>query len=231
MKNFIYFLFPCNRFPTDVDRAEQRNAAILSNDPSNTSLCIKGGSVCIYHFADTDVTGQKQKVLRRNAIPSIFPSSPHSESAADDQHSRSDPIAPGITQNDTNANAESGNHEYEMDITSDERPRVDPVELVTSANESINSIENTECREDCSDCKQKDGIIEGLRKEMSSLQSKLKSLRQITNQWRQRSYYLAKTQSKLKEAIASMKKENLIDSKIVQMLQVIIFFYFYGFIG
>lgn len=172
------------RFPKDIARAQQWRDAIYPSE--NKSQCNSNGSICIEHFNESDLVGQKLKCLRPNAIPSIF-------------RSRSPFV--------NDANAVNGS--------------------CSESTESAHSIalENPEhdhsiSRAVCDECEEKDEIINKLRAKVASMQTKYDSLQKINQTWRQKTYHLKKMQSMLNTSIVDLKKKNMIDSKLVQKLEV-----------
>lgn len=174
------------------------------NEASDISQHIISGSVCIDHFASTDLIGIKKKVLRYTAIPSIFPSSSSAEDIANYPHEEIE-----CTELTEPNETESDPHE-EIEYTE-----------FTEPNESENDLNmGPVCHTECCECKQKEEIINELKNEMSSMQAKMNNLRQVTNKWRQKSYHLERMRSKLNDAVIHMRNENIINSKLVRILEV-----------
>lgn len=165
------------------------------NDGSNTNdtnICIKGGLVCIEHFADTDLIGKKRKILRSDAIPSIFPSnSENIRSRTNDPHGTTKPAE-----------------------TIELIELCEPNGFTPEDDLDLREVYQDECRE----CKQKDKTINNLRDKILSMQAKMNSLRQVTNKWRQKSYHLERMKSKLDDAVIHMQKEKIINSKFAKKI-------------
>lgn len=186
---FIFWAFSALRFPTDIARAQQWRDAIYSTEISDQ--CNSNVSICIEHFNEGDLIGQKRKFLRPNATPSIFLSSlPAANNAVNESNRESTESVDCIMQ-------QNPEHDH-----------------------------NTS-RAICGECEQKDQTIIKLKAEVASIQSKLDRLKQINKAWRQKTYHLKKMQSKLDATINELEQENIIDTKLVQALEVYLFLRFF----
>lgn len=154
-------------------------------------------------------------VLRQNAIPSIF--APH-------------PVQMEVCNNDLES-AQSQTLEIATDpsiqceispLIGISRHECRDAEQPMNIAESSNQCDAHDKK--CQNCRLKNATISNLNKEISVLTSKLKKLKNTSNKWRQKSYYLETVRAKLTLTIDQMKAEKLIDAKLAETLEVLTFF-------